>query len=94
MTRPHHRSSGKYTNEMVARITLLANRLYLSYRQDSQSKAHVTVLGNSVSGDFILAVRHVCLGGQGHIKGPYESVRNPEAATPQIRRFHELRSSS
>ncbi len=24
----------------------------------------------------------------------YESVRNPEAATPQILRFHELRSSS
>lgn len=24
----------------------------------------------------------------------YESVKKPEAATPQIRKFHELRSSS
>lgn len=26
--------------------------------------------------------------------GTYESVRKPEAATPQMRRFHEFKSSS
>lgn len=25
---------------------------------------------------------------------PYESVKKPEAATPQIRKFHEFKSSS
>jgi len=50
MIKPHHLTWGKYTKEMVARITLVANKLY-------------------------------------------ESVRKPEAATPQILKFHELRSS-
>lgn len=31
---------------------------------------------------------------QCELDSAYESVRKPDAATPQIRRFHELRSSS
>ncbi len=53
MTRPHHLSSGKYTNDMVARMTLLAKRLYLtemmtsvlvSFSQRSASKREGTTL--------------------------------------------------
>lgn len=60
------------------RITLLANRLYLGCCQPPE----------------FAVCKKMAVQMQNRASQTYESVRNPEAATPQILRFQEFRSSS
>lgn len=69
---------------MEVLITLLAKRLYLGRRCMSEMELELEL-------ELVLVVRVVLVC---KTVSTYESVKKPEAATPQIRKFHELRSSS